>query len=370
MKKIWIAILLVTYLCIANFTYVEAQEGSEKQTQAPRERKIEGVIMKILEEKELSFLNRKQLYQKIEIIITSVEGKGRKIVVENGSVPSTNVQKYQAGDKVVTTISSSSEGKNSVYISDHVRRMPLYILFAIFILLTLVVAKKRGVTSLAGMAISFYVIFQFILPQILLGNDPITIAILASIFIIPISFTLSHGLEKKTLAAIVGTLISLVITGIIAYIFVEAVKLTGYSSEEASFLEMAKQGVINIKGLLLAGIIVSLIGVLDDITVSQAAIVYKLKEANSKLQFKDLYAKAMGVGEDHVASIVNTLVLVYTGAALPLLLLFINTPHPFTEIINYEFMAEEIVRTLVASIGLILAVPITTFIACVMIKKS
>ena len=124
------------------------------------------------------------------------------------------------------------------------------------------------------------------------------------------------------------------------------------------------------KGLLLAGIIIGVLGILDDITISQSAIVFQLKKANPQLKQGELFKKAMEIGQDHISSMVNTLVLVYTGAALPLLLLFINNPHPFSEIINYEIIADEIVRTLVGSIGLVLAVPITTIIASSVSRKT
>lgn len=217
--------------------------------------------------------------------------------------------------------------------------------------------------SLIGMGISFFIIFLFVLPKLLAGADPIQVAIVASLFITPLTFYFSHGLNKKTTIAVIGTIIALIITGILANTFIEAAKLTGFASEEASFLQVAKQGAINMKGILLAGIIIGMLGVLDDITISQSAIVFQLKEANQKLKFDDLYKRAMNIGQDHISSMVNTLILVYTGAALPLLLLFINNPHPFSEIINYELIADEIIRTLVGSIGLILSVPITTFIA-------
>jgi len=213
------------------------------------------------------------------------------------------------------------------------------------------------------MAISFLIIFSFILPQIVSGANPVEIAILGSLVIIPVSFFLSHGFNRKTFVAIVGTLIALVITGILSNIFVDTAHLTGFASEEAGFLQVIKQGTINMKGLLLAGIIIGVLGVLDDITISQSSIVFQLKETNSRLTMDELYKRAMDVGQDHISSMVNTLILVYTGAALPLLLLFINNPHPFSEIINYEIIADEIVRTLVGSIGLVLSVPITTFVA-------
>jgi uncharacterized membrane protein len=213
------------------------------------------------------------------------------------------------------------------------------------------------------MGISFLVIFIFILPKISAGANPVGIAILGALMIIPPTFFLSHGLNKKTLVAMGGTLIALIITGILANIFVEAAKLTGFASEEAGFLQVAKGGAINMKGLLLAGIIIGLLGVLDDVTVSQAAIVFQLKEANDRLKFNQLYQRAMRVGQDHIASMINTLILVYAGASLPLLLLFLDNPHPFSEVVNYEIIADEVVRTLVGSIGLILAVPLTTLIA-------
>jgi uncharacterized membrane protein len=246
----------------------------------------------------------------------------------------------------------------------------LLVLFIIFAILAVAVGKVWGATSILGMGFSFLVIFKFILPQIIKGSDPVTIAIFGSLFIIPVTFYLSHGLNKKTHIAIIGTLISLVITGILANIFVEVSKLTGFASEEAGFLHFDKEGAINMKGILLAGIIIGTLGILDDVTVSQSAIVYQLNDANKKLGFGQLFSRAMKVGHDHVSSMVNTLVLVYTGAAMPLLLLFINNPRPFSELINYEIIADEIVRTLVGSIGLILAVPITTFIAAYYISET
>ena len=158
-------------------------------------------------------------------------------------------------------------------------------------------------------------------------------------------------------------MIALVITGFLAKFFVQVTRLTGYASEEAAFLQYARQGAVDIKGLLLAGIIIGTLGILDDITIAQAAIVQQLKQANKKMKPKELFSQAMRVGQDHIASMITTLILVYTGAALPLLLLFIDNPLPFSQVINYEIIAEEIIRTLVGSIGLITAVPITTFLA-------
>jgi len=365
LTKIFILTSLLIYLFIPKLTIAQ-----DNQPPPARKEVFEVVVTNISGEKEIEVDNTKQTYQKLEVVVTSGNRKGEKLIVESGYIPVVNAQKYKIGDELVITASQNFEGQEVLYITDYVRRRPLYWLFAIFVGLTVLIGKKRGFASILGMGLSFWVIFTFVLPQILAGKDPIFIAIIASLFIIPITFYLSHGVNKKTTAAVLGTIIALVITGILANLFVSAARLTGFASEEAAFLQISRPDVINIKGLILAGIIIGVLGILDDITISQAAIVYQLKSASPKISFAELFGRTMDIGRDHIASMVNTLVLVYTGAAMPLLLLFINTPSRFTEVINYEIVAEEIVRTLVASIGLILAVPITTFITSVLIGNN
>ena len=384
MKKYLIAILL---FCLSIFSCLffsptvlaqnEVRQGEiELNQQLPateqKEETLEGRVTQILEEKQIipTGVKEPQLYQKLEILVTKGSLKDKKITIENGNLPMSNLQKYKVGDELVINYGKDFEGNDSFYITDYVRRSALLWLFVIFVIAAVAIGRWQGMTSLFGMGISFLVIFKFILPKIYAGNDPIQIAILGSLVIIPATFLLSHGVNKKTVIAVIGTLISLVVTGILANAFVEASKLTGFASEEAGFLQAYKPGLINIKGLLLAGIIIGVLGVLDDITISQSAIVQQLKAANPKLKAGELYKKAMAVGKDHIASMVNTLVLVYTGAALPLLLLFIDNPHPFSEVVNYEIIADEVVRTLVGSIGLILAVPITTFIASLVAEQK
>lgn len=302
----------------------------------------EGNITNILEEQGN--------YQKIEI-----SSKDQKQIIENGLYESAQQIKYKVGDKVVV-----SDGQ----IVDYVRRPSLYLLAGLFVVSAIVIAGKWGINSILGMGYSFWVIFKFILPMILKGYNAVTVSIIGAMFIIPVTFGLSHGINRKTINAMVGTIVSMIIVGILSVVFVNISRLTGFAVEEAGFLQYQLGGIINMKGILLAGIIISTLGVMDDITVSQSSIVEELRKANSKLSKKELFIRSMRVGKDHISSMVNTLVLVYAGASLPLLLLFVNNPHPFSEIINYEIIADEVVRTMVGSIGLILAVPITTFIAC------
>jgi len=325
---------------------------------------MEAEVVEILEEKEIEVMGETQLYQKLKLTVTNGLLKDRVIEIENGDVPVVNQVTYQKGDAVIVQKSEGVDGSELYFISDFVRRDPIYALFLVFVVLALLIAKKRGFTSLLGMAVSFLIIFTLILPQISKGTNPVLMAILGSLLIIPVTFFLSHGVSRKTTTAIAGTLVSLVVTGILASVFVSEANLSGFASEEAGFLQVATGGTINIKGLLLAGIIIGALGVLDDITIAQASLVYELKKTNKKLNFDKLYQQAMKVGQDHIASMVNTLILVYTGASLPLLLLFIDSPRPFSEVINYEIIAGEIIQMLVGSIGLIIAVPVTTFLAC------
>lgn len=324
---------------------------------------MEGIVRSVENNLEVDGLGEEYLVQSLKLEITKGSLLGSKVIVENNTISSSNARLYDSGDRLVVLHSVDIEGNDLFFVTDYVRRSGLLVLALFFVGLALLIGGKWGAFSLIGMGLSFVVIFTFVLPQIIKGYDPVLVAVSGSALIIPITFYLSHGINRKTNIAIIGTLITLVLTGLLAVYFVDLTRLTGFASEEAVFLQVQKGGLINMKGLLLAGIIIGTLGILDDITISQASIVEELRKANKNLDSKELFLSAMRVGRDHIASLINTLVLVYTGASLPLLLLFINNPSPVSDIINMELVADEIVRTLVGSIGLILAVPVTTFLA-------
>lgn len=327
-----------------------------------QEETLEGTVLEIKEQNKT--------YQKLIIKIDRGSIAGQSIEVENGNEFLATNNFYKANDKLVVSSFKDEIGSTNYIITDYVRRDELLALFILFIFLVIVIGRFWGLASLIGMAISFFIIFTFILPMILKGYDAVLISIIGSIIIIPATFGISHGFSRKTFYAMLGTIITLIITGLLSVFFVEATHLTGFASEEAGFLNVALGPVVNIKGILLSGMIIATLGILDDITISQASIVNELRTANKKLSSAKLFTKAMNVGRDHISSLVNTLVLVYTGASLPLLLLFLESERSFLEVINYELIADEIVRTLVGSIGLILAVPITTAIAVYFYKRS
>lgn len=327
---------------------------------------IKARVTKIIEEKKISVMDKEQLYQKLELELQSDK---KLIIIENGNLPLANIVKYKVNDNVLVNISTSPDGNQEYFITDFVRSSALILLSILFVVLLIAVAKWKGLFSLLGVFFTFIVVFAFVLPRLLAGDNPIIVAIGASLVIIPVSFYIAHGFNKKTTVAIIGSVISLILTVILASIFTQIGHLTGLSSEEAGMLSLDRSN-LNMKGILLAGIVVGVLGVLDDITISQAAIVDELANTAKLTKAQDLYSRAMIIGKDHISSMVNTLILAYAGASLPLLLIFTNNPHPFSEIINYEMIAEEIIRTLIGSIGLIIAVPITTIIAASWYQKK
>lgn len=263
--------------------------------------------------------------------------------------------------KVGELVSTATDGE-VVMVGEKYRLPSLMSLAALFVIVVALVSGAHGLRSLVGLVFSFVIIFKFVLPQIMAGSNPILVSLLASLIILMVTYFLSHGINAKSVIAILGTFAALTVTGLLSSYFGNLVGLTGFGSEEAGFL-LDKLPKAAFYQLLLAGMIIGSLGVLDDITISQASIVSELKSANYRLGIGELFVRAMRIGHDHIASLVNTLVLVYAGSSLPLLLLFVVSGIGYAELLNYEALAEEIVRTLVASIGLVMAVPLTTGIA-------
>ncbi|MBT4123865.1 MAG: YibE/F family protein [Candidatus Pacebacteria bacterium] len=316
----------------------------------------EATITRIVEQGEISENENIHEFQKLEL---SLKNSKEFIEITHYQAPFSIWNPYSLGEKVVLQQNNQQEW----IITDYVRQPALFQLGTIFVFLVIAIGKWWGFRSLLSLATSFFIIFGMILPLILNGWSPLLATLLGSLIIVPVTFYLSHGIKPKTHIAVISTLIALTISGLLATIFMDKTKLTGFSSEEAGFLSVMTENKLDIRGLLLAGIIISLLGTLDDIAVSQSSFVQQLKEANPKIKFKELFKRAMKVGQDHISSMINTLILVYAGASLPLLLLFLTSEANPMQIINLEIVAEEIVRTLSGSIGIVLAAPITTFLA-------
>jgi len=246
--------------------------------------------------------------------------------------------------------------------ADFERRMPLGLLALAFVGLVVVFGRRQGLRSLLGLAISLLVIVIFMLPALLDRGEPLLIALVGSLAVMLITISLAHGLGPKSIAAMLGTALCLLLVAGLALAAIELTHLTGLASEEATLLNLNVTEV-SLQGLLIAGMVIGALGVLDDLTVSQSSTVFALRLANPELGFGELYRRAALVGRDHVSATVNTLVLAYVGSSLPILLLFTSGSIGLGTVINSELVATEIVAMLVGSIGLIAAVPLTTALA-------
>jgi uncharacterized membrane protein len=253
-------------------------------------------------------------------------------------------------------------GQQPYQIADHQRSTQLWLIGAAFVLAVVAFGRLRGISALVGLAITFAVLLMFIVPAILAGSSPMLVAIVGSAAIMLAVLYLTHGLTVSTSVAVVGTLISLTLTGVLSGIAVAITHLTGVSDEQTTSMTFY-YGNINMQGLLLAGILIGSLGVLDDVTVTQAATVAELARANPQLGVFALYKGATRVGRAHIAAVVNTLILAYAGSSMPLLISFAASNMKIGTIFTEQLMAQELVRGAVGTIGLIAAVPITTALA-------
>ncbi|MTD46435.1 YibE/F family protein [Conexibacter sp. W3-3-2] len=252
---------------------------------------------------------------------------------------------------------------------DYDRRAPLLLLSLLFAVVIVLLARRRGLLALIGLGASLALLATFVVPAILDGRPPIAVALVGAVAILLVTLALAHGASSMTLAAIIGSACTLVLTALLATLAVDAVQLTGLVSEQAFVLRVASDGEIEPQGLLLAGMVIGALGVLDDVTVSQASVVAALRRAAPSMPARTLYAEALRVGRDHLAATVNTLALAYAGAALPILLVFSTVGTSLGDAVNREIVAQEVTALLVGSIGLACAVPLTTAVAVALARR-
>ncbi|MER6438155.1 YibE/F family protein [Streptomyces sp. NPDC001185] len=272
-------------------------------------------------------------------------------------------------EKVVVAYEPSAPKNLQYSVTDVNRKFPMALLAGIFALAVVVVGRLRGLMALIALAVSFLVLTLFILPAILEGANPLVVAVVGASAIMLIALYMCHGLSARTSVAVLGTLLSLVLIGVLGSVFIGWAALTGNTDDNTGLIHGLYPS-IDMSGLLLAGVIIGSLGVLDDVTVTQTSAVWELHEANPTMGWRGLYRAGIRIGRDHIASVVNTLVLAYAGAALPLLLLFSIAQSSVGAVANSELVAEEIVRTLVGSIGLVASVPVTTALAALVVSAD
>lgn len=291
---------------------------------------------------------------------------GEVIEIEHVFVPgSAGAFAMQAGADILVT-QTEVNGEERYFVQERQRRAPVWVLSLAFALLVVLVGGRQGAMSLLALGISFLVIVRFIVPAIYSGWDPVLAAIVGALVIMSAALIIGHGPSTKTWIAFGGTAAALALTGVLAVFAVDFTQLTGLGDEDSATLQTLVAGV-SARGLLLGGIIIGALGVLDDVTTTQSSTVMEIHRANRSLGPMQLFLRAMNVGRDHIASTTNTLVLAYAGASLPLLMILAGQGEPLGILVSYEQLAAEVVRTLVGSMGIVAAVPITTALAAFLV---
>lgn len=317
-------------------------------------------VVRVIESKEeqIPGTDISSYSQTLEVKLKNGERKGELITFRN------DFTQLEDGDKFFLVYTKEIDGFERYAVQEVDRTFSLLILAILFVGAVVWLSGVQGVRSLVGLVGSIAAIFFVLIPLLLQGFPPVLTSVLVATGILAIALFLTHGFRFSSCIALLGTAGAVTMTGVLATVFAYVSKLSGFASDEAVYLNIATKGELDFVGLLLGGIIIGVIGVLDDIAITQVAVVRELHEHSPEMPPRVLYTKALRVGKEHVGALVNTLVLAYTGAALPLLLLFfqVSTSSPIA-ILNQEVLTTEIIRTLVGSIGLVLAVPITTALA-------
>ncbi|MBV9010730.1 MAG: YibE/F family protein [Pseudonocardiales bacterium] len=304
----------------------------------------------------------------LRVLLTDGDSPGVQIQQVLPDEPST--PHFAVGDHVVLAYTGGNPSDAGSYqIQDFQRGTSMLWLAALFAAAVLVLGRWRGLASLAALGFSFLVLVTYLFPAILTGESPVIVGVLAASVIMFGVLYLTHGVSAQTSAAVLGTVLSLALIGVLGSAFSAATQLTGLDDDTARLIGVLGHG-IDARGLLLAGMVIGALGVLDDVTVTQTSSVWELRRANPELGVRALYTAALRIGRDHISSAVNTLALAYTGAALPVLLIFSLSGQDFGTLVSAQDIAQEVVRALVGSIGLVAAVPITTAIAALVARHD
>jgi len=323
-----------------------------------------GKVLEVLGEelRKIPGTDAEHLYQNIKIEILDGPKEGETITIENDYL------ELDKGDKFYFNYNVYIDGSESYGIVNIDRKGPLLLLFLVFIGTIILFGRWQGVRALIALAGSFLAIMFILLPGILNGWSPLLASFLVAGGILFAAIFFTHGFNRESVVAYSGTMIAVLLSGIFAVFAVHITSLSGFSSEETTYLNFNTGGTLNFTALLLGAFIIGFLGVLDDIAVTQSAVVSELFNSNPNISRREVYGRAMRVGREHVGALVNTLVLAYTGASLPLLLYFSVGPASFATSINLEIFATEIVRIIVGSVGLVLTVPIVTLLAVKYLK--
>ncbi len=360
MKLLFAALIVIACACPATGTTQELVEDTVSVMMA-RVLSVESEEMALIPGTDTS-----AQYQTIRVEVLDGEQKGREVTVENDYLSLEEGDVFYLGHTV-----NELDNVNYYTVREPYRITPLLALLALFIVITIVLGGIQGIRGLASLGMSLFVIVCILLPGVLGGYSPILVSVSAASLIVVLGAYVTHGFSRMTTTAVLGMVCTIAFTGVLAYVSIVWTKLSGFSTDEATYLHINSRGTLDLAGLLLGGIIIGLLGVLYDAAIGQSVAVEELQRAGKTMTRKDIYIRALRIGREHIGALVNTLAIAYVGAALPLLLLFYGTESlDVVEMLNREIFAAEIVRILVGSVGVILVVPITTAIAVLMLVKD
>jgi uncharacterized membrane protein len=276
---------------------------------------------------------------------------------------------FKVGSRVYVSLSEGIDGEEVWSVESYSRENSLLFLFSLFVLLIIIITGVRGVRATLGLAVSFLVLYFFAIPRINMGQSLFWVAVITIFILLGASTFVTYGINIKSVIAFISTLLGIILISLLGYIVISNLNITGTGDESSAMLYDATFGTIRLSSIFLLSIVIGSLGVLDDVTVGQTSAMMEIYSANKSLSSTELFKRSMNIGKDHISSMVNTLFIAYAGSSFSLvMLLSANNPN-FRILINTGFVVEEIVRTLVASIGLILVVPLTSLLASRIIVK-
>lgn len=279
------------------------------------------------------------------------------VLSENGE------SKFKKGDKVYVSSLSDEYGNKEWSITGYNRNSSILILVFCFSVLAIIIGGKQGMRSLISLLLTVLILYIWAIPRILAGSDVISTGLFAVFVMIIVIMYTAYGFNIKSHIGIVSCIVGILIVAIFVKLFGGLVDINGSGSEEAFLLFSQTEGSIDLLDVFFIGVLIGSVGVLDDVIMSQISSIFELYKTDSTLNGFDLYKKAMIIGKDHLSSMINTLFLAYAGSSLATVMLLTYNSSEMGNILQMDFIAEEIVRSLTASMGLLLIVPISSIIA-------
>jgi uncharacterized membrane protein len=351
--------LRVYFFSIAIFLFALPFVGVAQTLQHDVQERVPARVIEIAgeTEREVTGTGATVKVQETRAELLGGERKGEVVRFENELVT------LAPGDRILVNRVVNIHGDEYVTYADFERRPILMIITVLFLVVLLLFSRWHGVRALLSLAASIVAIFFVLVPMLLAGYNPALTSVGVAGVVLALVLFGTHGFRPRSIIAFGGTFVSVIITGLIAWWSAEAMRLTGLSSDASVYLNFATKGQLDLSGILLGSIVIGILGILDDVSITQASVVEQLKSVNHDLRLADLYKRAIEVGRDHIGSLVNTLALAYVGISLPLILLYANANTSLSLTLNQEIVVEELLRIIVGSIGLVLAVPATTLVA-------